>query len=111
MFDPRITLAQVDGDRDLLKELIEIFAGQYKKNLALLEESLKKNDAPAFRLAAHTIKGSAANFRAQTAFDLARRLEEMGKTGEFSQAPAALDALVAELERLEKALREFVSKG
>jgi len=108
-FSPQTTLEQVDGDRDLLKELIEIFSGQTRQQLQILKESIAGKDAPTVRRAAHTIKGSVANFGAQPAFDLALCLEQMGKDGALGQAPVALETLASELQRLEKALREFVS--
>lgn len=107
-FSTKTTLEQVDGDRDLLKELIDIFSGQTRQQLQILRESVAAKDAPTVRRAAHTIKGSVANFGAQPAFELAFCLEQMGADGALDQAPAALDALAAELVRLESALREFV---
>lgn len=110
-FSPQTTLEQVDGDRDLLKELIEIFSNQTKQQLQILRDSIASSDTPTVRRAAHTIKGSVANFGAQPAFDLALCLEQMGRDGVMAEAPAALATLEAELIRLESALREFAAEN
>jgi two-component system, sensor histidine kinase and response regulator len=54
--------------------------------------------------AAHTLKGSVANFCAQEPFESAYRLERMGRAGDLAGAEEALAALERQLLDLEPSL-------
>ncbi|MFS8069533.1 MAG: response regulator, partial [Byssovorax sp.] len=81
IFNLTEALSRVDGDEDLLKELIEVFAEEYPAWIADLRASVAAADAPWVRRAAHTIKGAVDNCGAGSAFDAAFRLERMAGEG------------------------------
>jgi HPt (histidine-containing phosphotransfer) domain-containing protein len=58
---------------------------------------------------AHALKGTVANFSAGQAFELARKLEGMGRAGELGEAGKTFAALEAEIPRLSEALDDFVA--
>ncbi|HEX9002914.1 MAG TPA: Hpt domain-containing protein, partial [Blastocatellia bacterium] len=60
--------------------------------------------------AAHNLKGTASAFAAQATTDAARRLEEMGRSGNLSEAEAAYANLKREVERLIAALNALVAR-
>ena len=68
---------------------------------------LRARDAGSINRQAHLIKGAVGNFDMTQAFTAAQRLEEMGRSGDLSEAPAALSELEAALERLRPALRQL----
>ena len=107
VFDPKKTLEQVDGDQDMLKEIIGIYSKEYPEQLQQIQEGLKKNDAITVAEVAHTIKGAVGNFGAEAAFEAALNLEKIGKSGDLSRAQKAYEGLKIELERLNQELKKY----
>jgi PAS domain S-box-containing protein len=106
VLDPRALLARVAGDRKLLRELVEIFRAECPSNVARIRGALEQGDAEALRKAAHAFKGSLANLSAARAVEAAFRLEQMGRSGDLSEAAAAFSELEAEVARLNEALAQ-----
>ena len=105
VFDQSVLLAQVEGDQELLAELVELFAEDCPRLLSEIEQAVVRGEGEGLARAAHTLKGAASNFGAHGVVTLARRLEEMGYAGELAEATAAYAALGTEVERLSAALR------
>ncbi len=78
-------MARVDGDRELIAELTEIFQEDYPKQLRLAREALVLNDAAAVRRIGHSLKGALANLGATNASSLAASIEAMGKAGDLAR--------------------------
>jgi PAS domain S-box-containing protein len=101
-FDPDDVLARVEGNRELLAELVGILRAESPRLLATLREKVEAGDARGLQEAAHAIKGTVGNFGGHAASEAARVLEVMGKDGVLTGAGAGvvrLEAAVAELER------------
>jgi CheY-like chemotaxis protein/HPt (histidine-containing phosphotransfer) domain-containing protein len=96
VFDQSVLLAQVEGDQELLAELVELFAEDCPRLLSEIEQAVVRGEGEGLARAAHTLKGAASNFGAQGVVTLARRLEEMGYAGELAGANAACAALGTE---------------
>jgi two-component system, sensor histidine kinase and response regulator len=101
-------LAGVDGNRRLLRDLVRLFLADYPQRLAEIKEAVRRGDAEALRIAAHTLKGSVGNFAAKQAFAAAQRLEIMGRDGDFDKAGEACKALESELARVTEELRRLI---
>ncbi|MBL7197385.1 MAG: Hpt domain-containing protein [Candidatus Omnitrophica bacterium] len=106
VFDLQKALEQVGGDREMLKEIINIYREEYPKQLQEIQEAIKKNNAATVDSVAHTIKGAVGNFGAKPAFEAALNLEKIGKSGNLSEALDAFNTLKAELELLEQELKK-----
>jgi signal transduction histidine kinase/CheY-like chemotaxis protein len=106
-FDRERTLSSVDGDKELLREVVGLFLEDYPKTMAEIGEAIGEGDPGRLHRAAHALKGSVGNFGASAAFDGALRLEMLGKDGELGGAGAVYASLVDEMERLRKALDDF----
>ncbi len=104
LIDAGALLSRVDGDRELLCELISLFLQDTPRRLAELRAALAKRDCRAVEHAAHSIKGSVSNFAAAAGVDAARRLEGMGRSGDLTGGDRAFATLVEEIERLSRAL-------
>jgi two-component system, sensor histidine kinase and response regulator len=102
--DEAALLHRVGGDRELLRELVALFLESYPRQLTELREAATRGDGAAVERGAHAMKGSVGNFSAQAAFQLALRLEEMGRSGDLTGAAALVGNLEEELERLRSAL-------
>jgi signal transduction histidine kinase/ligand-binding sensor domain-containing protein/CheY-like chemotaxis protein/HPt (histidine-containing phosphotransfer) domain-containing protein len=102
--DLRGLLAITDGDADFEAELVQLFIDSGDKALGEIRTALAARDLGAVRRAAHFLKGSSANLRAQPASRAAERLESAAREGD----EAALEALEAELRRETARLIEFL---
>jgi two-component system, sensor histidine kinase and response regulator len=94
-FSPSELLDRVDNDRDLLKELVEIFKDEFPGQLEALRGAVREADAKRVGVLAHGLKGMFANLAATRAAAVAAQLERMGKSGEtqgLTQAFAELEA-------------------
>jgi CheY-like chemotaxis protein/HPt (histidine-containing phosphotransfer) domain-containing protein len=101
-------LAQVDGDRSLLAELVALLRAESPRMLRDLRRSLEARDPGALRTAAHAIKGALGNFGARDACAAAQALETLGREGTVEGAAARLAALERAVEGLEGGLVRFL---
>lgn len=104
-------LDRLQGDRNLLEEIVDVFREECPRLLAQARQAIAEIDAAQLRLAAHTLKGALVNFAATDAVDAARRLELIGKQGNLAGAPQALADLERQLERLQPALDDLQVAG
>jgi PAS domain S-box-containing protein len=107
VIDGAALLAGVDGNRRLLRELVRLFLADCPLRLRGIKEAVRRGDAEALRIEAHTLKGSIGNFAAKQALAAAQRLEVMGRDGDLDKAGAACIALESQLARLTEALRKL----
>src|SRR5262245_21630587 len=107
VLDREALLARVDGDQELLGELVELFLDSYPELLTMLRDSIAQGEPTQVRFSAHALKGSIANFSAPAAVNAALRLEHMGRAGELTDAQVVYVALEQELKRLRCALLEL----
>jgi HPt (histidine-containing phosphotransfer) domain-containing protein len=93
-------LRWVDGDRELLTELIAIFLEDCPKRLHELAQAVKEGNASGVRQAAHSLKGMVAGFDASSAHGLAAEMEGLGKADDLSKASGLLSSLLLEFSRV-----------
>lgn len=106
--DESLALSRVGGDRDLLREVVELFLNDYPDVLEKIRAAVSRRDAGALEQHAHSLKGSVSTFGAQWAFDAALALERKGRSGDLSgieeglgQLEYALGTLRPDLETLQ----------
>jgi len=104
VIDRAVALAHVEGDVELLRELIELFLDDSANLLSEVRESVARGDEKALERAAHKLKAPLGTLGAQATFDLAHKLEEMGRDGSLVDAKGALESLEKEIERLTSTL-------
>lgn len=105
VFNLSEALERVGGDKELLKEIAEIFKEDYPHQLKQIRDGIAGGDAHLVERASHSVKGSAGNFGAQRVYDAAYRLEVIGKEGKMEEAEGAFEDLERELNVLEEALK------
>jgi signal transduction histidine kinase/HPt (histidine-containing phosphotransfer) domain-containing protein len=103
-------LAAVDGDSNLLTELAGAFLEESPRLLRDIEGAILRTDAPLLNRAAHTIKGGLRMFGADAAYNLACRLEVLGREGRVAGAGAPFADLKLTLKDVHRELTEFVEK-
>jgi two-component system sensor histidine kinase/response regulator len=106
--DPRDVMARVDGDRDLLAELTDIFGTQAHDLIGALKAAVASGDAPAVERLAHTLRGSVANFGARVAARTAHDLEVAGRDGQLDDAPRLLATLEEHMIGIQHALTDLI---
>jgi PAS domain S-box-containing protein len=106
-FDTAMALESLDGDSDLLREIIGISHTQFSKHMQNIQDGISKQDSKLLERAAHALKGTAANLLAAGVMEAASQLEEMGRAGSLAGAKEALLTLEEELAKLRLALGDF----
>ena len=103
-------MAHVGGDQQLLRELVGLFLEDLPERLAAVRKAVRRRDAQALSSAAHALKGAVSHFAARDTFELALKLERMGRTGDLDGAEEAFDDLKSEVGRLTHALAAYRSR-
>jgi two-component system, sensor histidine kinase and response regulator len=106
-FDLNAALERVGGDQELLKEIAQLFLDDAPGGLALIREAVEKNDALALQRAAHSLKGSVANFGAEETVEAAYQLEQMGANGKLDGAKDVFVVLEKELRKVSEDLSQI----
>lgn len=104
VIDREALLAELDGDEELLAELVETMRSEAPKLMHEVRIAAGRSDAALVARAAHTLKGAVSNFGARAAADAALQLERIGRGGDLRDLSAAVAALEAEMTAFEKAL-------
>jgi len=104
VFDRNAVLDRVEGDRELLQEIVGLFFDEIPGLLSAIQESVTRRDAKALARAAHTLKGAVSNLDAQEAFAAALRLEVLGHSGDLTNVEEAYAELEKAIIRLKGVL-------
>ncbi len=94
LFSPETALSVTGGNIELLKRIISLIAEDLPQQMSLLKEALETGDAKSARLAAHSIKGQAANMGARALREVAYQAEQAAARG----ALESVAALVGDIE-------------
>ena len=107
MLDRPALLERYAGHQELLFEIAELFLAEAPGRMAAMEDAMVRGDAGALSAAAHTLRGSAANFMATATVDAALRLEDAAGKGDLILAGNVLDGLKHSVEHLIHELAEM----
>ena len=111
VFDRSLEVNGIDGDLTLFSEIVKIFVASCPQMISQIREAIRQGNASELESSAHSLKGSAGNFGAQTAVKLAQELETLGKSRTLDTAKDVFSELEIELERLRKALEESLAEN
>ncbi len=110
-FDTEAALNLVEGDEELLKEIVQLFLDHAAQLIQEAEQAIAAKDATTLQRAAHTLKGQAGQLAAAPTAEAAFQLEQMGRAGTFEGAPEAFALLRDRLAVLSATLENYVSGG
>jgi two-component system sensor histidine kinase/response regulator len=110
-FDEAAALARVDGDVDLLRELASMLVEDAQQLLAQIGEAVAAEDPVRVEKTAHKLKGSLIPFCSAEAFEAAKTLEQIGRSGRLDGANQKYRDLENHFGRLLAKLAEFVAAG
>ncbi len=107
-FDEAELLDRVDNDVAFLTETVSMLTVESPPLLEQVRTAVSAGDAAAVARHAHALKGMIANFCAAQAHAAAQRVEQFGKSGDLTAAPAAVQTLHDDLDSLTQELLKFV---
>ncbi|MBE0566636.1 MAG: Hpt domain-containing protein [Krumholzibacteria bacterium] len=98
--DLRAAMGQMDGDAELLQEIVGIFIETGPEQLDAIAGALAAGDAAQVSLVAHGMKGGASNLCAGRFVASARELELSAKRGSLAGAAGLLARMRADFAEL-----------
>lgn len=104
LFDKPSALERLGGDEQLFQELITYFCEDAETLIDNIRAASQKEDWPAVRVAAHSLKGLSANFSAFPATEASRQLEDAAAAGDGSRIRTLIQPVTTEIEKLRVAL-------
>ncbi len=104
-------LVRVGNDRDLLRDLCEIFIAELPGMLATLERAVQGGDATSINRTAHGLKGAVSVFGKGICFQKALQLEMAGRENQLGDATVIFAELVRCLETLKVALTQLMASS
>jgi CheY-like chemotaxis protein/HPt (histidine-containing phosphotransfer) domain-containing protein len=107
VFDLDTALEYVEGDREILKNMVRIYMKQSPRLLEEIREAIAGSDGAALARSAHRLKGSMSMFGATAACAPAQALEDMGNNGDMDDVRGAHAVLERQASLLEDALARF----
>ena len=96
IFDRQALLHRVEGDEELLEEMLVIFLEFTPKQLQEIGLAIETGDASVLHGRAHSIRGAAASISAKAVQQAAGQLEQAGQEHDLEQATQAFKALTQE---------------
>jgi CheY-like chemotaxis protein/HPt (histidine-containing phosphotransfer) domain-containing protein len=108
--DAEALRALVDGNTQLLRELVALYVEDCPRLLVEIREAIGRDDATALQMAAHTLKGSAGSLTARRTAEAALQLEMMGRAATLDGAADALVVLEREAAASRHAMISLVER-
>lgn len=99
----------MDGDEDLLRELVHAFLEDCPRQIHAMSTAIQEKDHERLRIAAHTFKGSVANFGANLITEKAKQIEAFGRAGKAQDASSLFDELAEEIEAIHETLSDWLT--
>jgi CheY-like chemotaxis protein/HPt (histidine-containing phosphotransfer) domain-containing protein len=107
VFDGGDLVERMLGDEGLARRAVRRFLSDAPQQLAALAEAVSRADAPAARLAAHSLKGAAANVGGTQVSATAKRVEMLGKDGDLSSASELIPELATHCDDFRAAAEQY----
>src|SRR5260221_4879187 len=86
-------MAMLDGNRDLLRKMVEVLEPTVENGLADLKAAIGTADVASLASLAHRLKGALGNVAADEAVAAAKALEQLGNAGDLRGAEGPLATL------------------
>lgn len=103
-------LERVDGDLEMLGELMGMLAEEVPVRLKEMREAVAKGDAVVLEHAAHSLKSAFGNLGAMSASAACLELEKRGRAKAIADASPVLDDLEAAYSRFESLSTQYLAE-
>ncbi len=104
-------LARVDNDRELLRDLLSIFAEEFPRHLAALQEAVAREDAKQVAVVSHTLKGMLSNLAVTRAAASVGQLEQQARGGDPSSLKQAFSAFERDVQGLLPEMETYMAEA
>jgi signal transduction histidine kinase/DNA-binding response OmpR family regulator len=98
---------QKEMGADFTRELVDAYCEDTPRLIDALRQALTRQDAEAFRRAAHSIKSTSTSLGALRSAGLAKELEMMGKAGQLDTVEEEVEHLAADFLLVQQKLKEL----
>ena len=102
-----LALGRVDGDKDLLKELVDTFLEDLSERVAFLTAAIRRGDGQETFQLAHSLRGPLGILCAEKALALTGELETMGRASQLGDAATVGHGFEQEITRVAAFLSAF----
>lgn len=99
------------GDVEFLQELVEMYIEDAENLLAELQGALSRAEPDEFARTAHKLKGSSANMGAVRISEMAKTLEELGKSERIEDANQLMGHLETEIGSAKKVFQGLLVRS
>jgi len=110
-FDPAEALERLDGDGELLREVVGLAHDEWLRQSEALESALRQANAPAVAVAAHSLKGAVSQLSSAGLAAGAAQVERAARSGDLTAAEASWRNTAPQIEVLIAAVREWAGGG
>jgi signal transduction histidine kinase/CheY-like chemotaxis protein len=94
-----------DGNQDSLRELVEMYLNQTRKQFGQIQEAIQAANADQVRRVAHSCAGASATLGMTHLVPLLRDLERLGASGTLTGAAPICDSALKEFDRIQEFLK------
>lgn len=100
IIDLNEVMERVQGDKELLLELFEIFVEDFQTKRDALNEAQSTGDLERIKEVAHSLKGASGNIAAKSMHQNCLVMESLAKDGKIDEIKQQLTALDEQFEQL-----------
>ena len=100
-------LERVEGDQELLTEMIHLFQEDAPSLVTAMRDALERGDMAVLERSAHSLKGAVGNLSAKAAAAAAQQLEKDAKNKDTESAKESLAKVEGAVNKLLPALAEL----
>ena len=105
ILDLDAAIANLDGDLELLQEIVEMFIDITADQLLIIDECIGARNVEQVAILAHGMKGGASNFCAREFIKAARDLEMLACSGRLEGAEEMLSGLKEAFSQLQEVIQ------
>ncbi len=102
-FNMNKALEMVDGDREFLRELIDLFLADYPEKLIQIQDAIQRRDLKVIQENAHSLKGAAGNLGLTEIYEASLAMERLAREGKIEN----MEKIFTELHKSLKNFRDI----
>ena len=110
ILDIPMAVEAAEGDKDCVIFLFESFRDNVDKNKTDIVSAYEKEDYSNYTIFVHALKSTSKMIGAQNLSEMARKMEESGKAGDFDYIKENYDAMIAECDAVVAEISDYLSK-
>ncbi|HQZ66609.1 MAG TPA: response regulator [Planctomycetaceae bacterium] len=100
-------LRRVEDDREVLRDVINCFLAEVPKLILELDQAARNDDAPVVCRAAHTLKSDLHFFGVEPLAELAKQIEDLGRSAKLQNIATLISDLKSQLKLLTHELEQY----